>query len=80
MHLLGQYGLRDYNEPFNNRDSYLWTVGAHAVWELSEDTELFFGYHFEKGDAKNKYAANLINDDVSYISNYASIVLEHKFF
>ena len=80
VHLLGRYGLRDYNPVFRHRDTELWTIGAHAEWKLSESTEFFFGYHYERGGAKDKLAANELNDDVSYISHYASVEIKQKLF
>lgn len=80
VHLLGRYGVRNYNSVFANRDTELWTVGAHAEWKLSESTEIFFGYHYERGNAINKTLVTELNDDVSYNSHYASVEVLHKIF
>ena len=75
MHVLGRYGLRDYDGVFEHRNTHLWTVGTHLKIEISEDTEIYFGYHYEKGNASSP-RARVVNDDVSYHTHYASIEIE----
>lgn len=75
MHLLGRYGLRDYDGVFKHRNTALWTLGTHFRVKLGEDTELFLGYHFENGNARNRQAI-MLNDDVSYHTHYASFEIE----
>ncbi len=75
MHILGRYGIRDYDAVFKHRSIDLWTLGTHFSVKLGEDTELFFGYHFENGNARNLRSIEL-NDDVSYHTHYVSIEIE----
>lgn len=77
VHVLGRYGLRDYDKIFKHRSTDFWTLGTHFAIEVSEDTELFFGYHFENGNARNRRSIE-IKDDVSYQTHYASIEIETK--
>ncbi|OAI08059.1 hypothetical protein A1332_08305 [Methylomonas methanica] len=77
MHVLGRYGLRDYDGVFKHRSTDLWTLGTHFAIELTEDIELFLGYHFEVGNARNQRSIAL-NDDASYQTHYASIEIETK--
>jgi len=75
VRLLGRYGLRNYNEPFQHRDTQFWTLGPHIEWLISSDIELLLGYHHELGTAEYKKAVNF-NDNVSYINHYASAELK----
>jgi len=75
LHMLARYGLRKYNQSFNHRDTHLWTLGTHAAWEISRSTRLFFGYHYERGLVDFLRGAEQFNDDVSYVSHYASVEL-----
>lgn len=75
LHLLARYGLREYNQSFNHRDTHLWTLGTHAAWDISKATRLFFGYHYEAGLVDSVRSAEQFNDDVSYVSHYASVEL-----
>lgn len=77
MHVLGRYGLRDYDNIFKHRSTDFWTLGTHFAVEVAEDIELFFGYHYESGNARNPRSV-AINDDVSYLTHYASIEIETK--
>jgi hypothetical protein len=71
VRLLGRYGLRNYNEPFQHRDTQFWTLGPHLEWVINQDMELLVGYHYERGTAAHQRAAHF-PDDVSYINHYAS--------
>ena len=66
-----RYGLRNYNAPFQYRDTKFWTLGPRFKWFLSPKAEMLVGYHYEVGNAnsqQNLYA----RDNISYVSNYAS--------
>ncbi len=75
VRLLGRYGLRVYNHPFEHRDTRFWTLGPHLEWEITPDVELLVGYHFEEGSVNQRQAFNF-EDDVSYINQYASAELK----
>jgi hypothetical protein len=75
IRLLGRYGLRHYNEPFQHRDTQFWTLGPHLEWVINPDIELLMGYHYEQGAAAHQRAVNFA-DDVSYINHYASTELK----
>lgn len=51
VRLLSRYGVRDYNEPCQHRDTKFWTIGPHIEWRISPDVDLMLGYHYERGDA-----------------------------
>ena len=78
VRLLSRYGLRNYNEPFQHRDTRFWTVGPHLEWEIDPDIELLLGYHYEHGEA-DQWKATHFPDDVSYINHYASAELKWRF-
>ncbi len=75
VRLLGRYGLRNYNAPFQHRDTEFWTLGPHLEWAINSDVELLVGYHYEQGVAEHQRAAHF-PDDVSYINHYASAELK----
>ncbi|NOT84492.1 MAG: hypothetical protein HOP02_06845 [Methylococcaceae bacterium] len=75
VRLLGRYGLRRYNAPFEHRDTQFWTIGPHLEWAISPDVELLLGYHYEHGVADHQKAIN-IDDDISYVNHYASAELK----
>ena len=71
IRLLGRYGLRHYNAPFQHRDTQFWTVGPHLEWRVHPDIELLVGYHYERGIADHQHTIN-VSDDISYVNHYAS--------
>lgn len=73
--LLGRYGLRNYDAPFQYRDINFWTVGPHLEWEFAPGYELLIGYHYERGYT-NKHNARQLQDDISYINHYTSAELK----
>ncbi len=75
IRLLGRYGLRNYIEPFQHRETQFWTVGPHVEWLINSSMELLLGYHYEQGSAKPQRAVN-VADDVSYINHYTSAELK----
>lgn len=74
MRLLGRYGLRIYDAPFQHRDTEFWTVGPHLEWRINPAINLLLGYHYESGYASQHKAAHF-PDDVSYINHLASMEL-----
>lgn len=75
VRLLGRYGLRNYNAPFQHRDTAFWTLGPHLEWAINPDVELLLGYHYEQGIADHQKAASFA-DNVSYVNHYASAELK----
>ncbi len=75
LRLLGRYGLRNYDNPFEYRDTRFWTIGPHLEWEFAPGFELLLGYHFERGKA-NRNQTRLLRDDISYNNHYASAELK----
>ncbi|MEE9411603.1 MAG: hypothetical protein V3V22_00985 [Methylococcales bacterium] len=75
LRLLGRYGLRNYDDPFEHRDTRFWTIGSHLEWEFAPGFELLLGYHFERGKA-NQHQARLLLDDISYNNHYTSAELK----
>jgi hypothetical protein len=75
VRLLGRYGLRNYNAPFQHRDTQFWTLGPHIEWTIQPGIELLLGYHYERGVANHQKAVN-VDDDISYVNHYASAELK----
>lgn len=75
VRLLGRYGLRNYNAPFQHRDTQFWTLGPHLEWTINPNIELLLGYHYEHGMADHQKAIN-VDDDISYVNHYASAELK----
>lgn len=75
VRLLGRYGLRNYNAPFQHRDTKFWTLGPHLEWAMTPDVELLIGYHYERGESAQQKAVHF-PDDVSYVNHYASAELK----
>ncbi|NOS75717.1 MAG: hypothetical protein HOP36_14540 [Methyloglobulus sp.] len=75
VRLLGRYGLRNYNAPFQHRDTEFWTLGPHLEWAINPDIELLLGYHYEQGVADHQKTTSFA-DNVSYVNHYASAELK----
>lgn len=75
VRLFGRYGLRNYNAPFQHRDTQFWTLGPHLEWLITSDAELLIGYHYEQGTT-NQQRTMRFADDVAYINQYASAELK----
>lgn len=73
--LLGRYGERNYNAPFQHRNTQFWTIGTHLEWQISSGIELLWGYHYERGLA-NPQKANHFPDDISFVNHYTSAELK----
>lgn len=71
LELYGRYGLRLYNDAFEQRDTQFWTVGPHLEWRAAPTVRVNLGYHFERGLADGRHEPQLA-DDVSYINHYVS--------
>lgn len=73
--LYARYGMRRYNEPFEQRDTNLWTVGTHLEWEILDRIEFVLGYHYERGLADGRNEPEL-KDDLSYINHFVTMELD----
>jgi hypothetical protein len=71
LRLLSRYGQRNYNAPFQHRDTQFWTLGSHLEWVINPDIELLVGYHYERGVADHQKASHF-PDDNSFVNHYAS--------
>lgn len=70
-----RFGTRRYDQAFKERNTDFWTVGPHAEFRISPWIKLGLAYHFEKGISAGRVDP-LLNDDVSYINNFAAADLE----
>ena len=75
VQLFGRAGSRHYNEPFEQRNTLLWTVGPHLVWHMTHHTRMVFGYHYERGLAQGRHHPEF-RDDISYVHHFAAVSLE----
>lgn len=73
--LLGRFGLRRYNDAFEQRDTNFWTIGPHLEWRMSPRVKFGLGYHYERGLADGRNQPEL-EDDVSYINHYFTTDLD----
>ena len=75
--LYGRYGLREYEQPFTQRDTRFWTIGTHVEWPLTQKTGLALGYHYERGLADGRKQPEL-KDDVSYYNHFVTGELDYE--
>lgn len=75
IQLLGRAGIRNFNDPFVQRDTLLWRIGPHLLYHLNHHARVILGYHYERGLAEGRHEAEL-HDDVSYVHHFASIGIE----
>ena len=75
IQLLGRAGIRNFNDPFVQRDTLLWRVGPHLVYHMNHHARVILGYHYERGLAEGRHEAEL-HDDASYVHHFASIGVE----
>lgn len=73
--LYARYGIRRYNEAFQQRNTNLWTVGTHWEWKPLDRIELVLGYHYERGLANGRNQPEL-KDDISYINHFVTMELD----
>ena len=68
--LIGRYGLRFYDEPFEERDTRFWSVGPQVEFALRSWSTITMAYLYERGLAAGR--DDLQTDlDVSYYLHYA---------
>jgi hypothetical protein len=75
IQLLGRAGIRNFNDPFIQRDTLLWRIGPHLLYHLNHHARVIVGYHYERGLADGRHEAEL-HDDASYVHHFASIGVE----
>ncbi|MBX3302021.1 MAG: hypothetical protein KF693_07390 [Nitrospira sp.] len=75
IQLLGRAGIRNFNDPFVQRDTLLWRIGPHLLYHLNHHARVILGYHYERGLAEGRHETEL-HDDVSYVHHFASIGIE----
>lgn len=75
LRLLTRYGLRRYNQAFEERNTDFWTVGPHLEWRVAPRVKVGAGYHYERGLADGRNQPQL-RDDVSYVNHYGSADLD----
>jgi hypothetical protein len=73
--LVGRYGLRFYNQAFNERDTRLWSLGPKVEWQPRVWTSLSLAYLYERGLADGQSQPQLA-DDVSYRQHFVSVTEE----
>jgi hypothetical protein len=74
LFLLGRYGIRRYNDAFQQRDMNFWTIVSHMEWEVSDAIKLVLGYHYERGLADGRKHPAL-KDDISYFNHFVTAEL-----
>ena len=75
IQFLARAGIRNFNDPFRQRDTLLWRVGPHLLYHLNHHAKVILGYQYERGLAEGRHDAHL-EDDASYVHHFASIGLE----
>ena len=73
--LYARYGIRRYNEAFEQRNTNFWTIGTHLEREVSDGVDVVLGYHFERGLAQGRKQPELM-DDLSYSNHFVTGELE----
>lgn len=75
VQFLARAGIRNFNDPFRQRDTLLWRVGPHLVYHMNHHARVILGYQYERGLAEGRHEVAL-HDDASYVHHFASIGLE----
>jgi hypothetical protein len=70
--LVGRYGLRDYNQPFSERDTYFFTAGSRQAFAANRWLTMTGAYLYERGLAAGREQPQLM-DDVSYFLHHVSV-------
>jgi opacity protein-like surface antigen len=66
-----RFGLRFYNEVFDERDTKFYTVGPHVDYAVLPKLTLSLGYQYERGLADGR-GDTALNDDISYRQHFVS--------
>ena len=75
VQLYGRAGIRRFNQPFAERDTFLWAIGPRLVWHVTHHARVVVGYQYERGLAEGRHQPEL-HDDGSYVQHFASVALE----
>ena len=75
IQLYGRAGIRRFNKPLAERDTFLWAIGPHLVWHMTHHARMVLGYHYERGLAEGRHHPQF-HDDSSYVHHFASVALE----
>lgn len=75
VQLYGRAGIRRFNEPFAERDTFLWAVSPRLVWHMTHHTRMVLGYQYERGLAEGRHHPE-VHEDGSYVQHFASIAFE----
>jgi hypothetical protein len=75
IQLYGRAGIRRFNAPFADRDTFLWAIGPRFVWHMTHHARMVLGYQYERGLAEGRHHPEL-HEDGSYVQHFASIALE----
>lgn len=73
--LITRGGRRLYNDPFAERDTWLWTLGPQLSFAVTDRLTTSLGYLFERGYADGA-GDTRYNDDVSYRQHVVSASIE----
>lgn len=74
---VGRYGLRFYNEPFEERDTRFWSVGPQVHFAPRSWSTITVAYLYERGLAAGRDDPQT-DLDVSYFLHYASFGLRFE--
>ncbi len=73
-----RFGLRFYNDVFDERNTKFYTIGPHLDYAALSNLTLSLGYQYERGLADGRNRPQFA-DDVSYRQHFASIGADVKF-
>lgn len=72
-----RFGLRVYNEVFDERDTKFYTFGPHVDYAVLPKLTVSLGYQYERGLADGR-GDTALNDDISYRQHFVSTGAELK--
>jgi hypothetical protein len=75
IQLYGRAGIRRFNEPFAERDMFLWAVSPRLVWHMTHHARIVIGYQYERGLAEGRHHPEF-HEDGSYVQHFAAIAFE----
>jgi hypothetical protein len=75
VQLYGRAGIRRFNGPFAERDTFLWAVSPRLVWHMTHHARMVLGYQYERGLAEGRHHPEF-HEDGSYVQHFASVAFE----